>query len=311
VKLSEIGEMEFINTVVKKILGVSKLDDVYHLDGTVYKLDGFPLSFKMDGMDTYDLGWKAVTAGISDVMGKGSIPLQVMVSVGLNPNMELQDALSLFEGVGDSVKYYGANYVGGDTNGTNGDGWIDVAIIGKAQCYKPLSEIKEGDVIVLTNPIGSTSAVFISKILSINVPSQFLLQLKHPIVNRHLPGAMKEMCHMISSSTDLSDGLLISLLKASEASGCGMNLEILPFRKDVLQYINSLRLDSLQLLKYGGEEYETLIFTNPLGVESLMEKLRLFGMRPLILGRAIKETGIYLKGEKMKPMGWDNFKGWS
>jgi thiamine-monophosphate kinase len=121
---------------------------------------------------------------------------------------------------------------------------------------------------------------------------------------------MKEMCHMISSSTDLSDGLLISLLKASEASGCGMNLEILPFRKDVLQYINSLRLDSLQLLKYGGEEYETLIFTNPLGVESLMEKLRLFGMRPLILGRAIKETGIYLKGEKMKPMGWDNFKGW-
>jgi len=85
VKLSEIGEMEFINTVVKKILGVSKLDDVYHLDGTVYKLDGFPLSFKMDGMDTYDLGWKAVTAGISDVMGRAGYLYRSWSLWGLTP----------------------------------------------------------------------------------------------------------------------------------------------------------------------------------------------------------------------------------
>lgn len=162
-KLSELGERKFLTTVVRKLLEHSELDDVYHKDGIVYKMDGFPLSFGFTFSDPYDIGWKSITAAVSDVVAKGSLPNEVMISIGLDPDLEVSDASALMEGIIDSTNYYGGKVVGGDTNGSKkGEGWIDVAIIGKALCYKPLSNAKEGDTIVLTNKIGMTTVAFIS-----------------------------------------------------------------------------------------------------------------------------------------------------
>jgi Thiamine monophosphate kinase len=81
--LSEIGERQLVDFIRKRFNVVD--DDVY-VDlalGLMLKGDGFRLDYTAGGADLYDMGWKAVTATVSDVLSKGGKPLYALISFGL------------------------------------------------------------------------------------------------------------------------------------------------------------------------------------------------------------------------------------
>jgi len=208
-------------------------------------------------MDYYDIGWKAVTGTISDIIFSLASPNIVMASLGLSSDMEVKDAEKIIKGIYDASIYYNARYVGGDTNNSSSSGWIDVAGIGDLLCNKH-PQIDTGDVIVITNKVGFTSNFFISYLSNFKIPifHDAVVKILHPVVNTHLLRVLQRFCNVISYSTDISDGLVITLYNIIKRFGVGIKLETIPIDDKIANLLKTYGYSIFDILKFSGEEYE-------------------------------------------------------
>ncbi len=309
--LEEFGEHEFVQKIVIKYLDEKKLTDVVYLDDLGLKIDGFRLSYTFNFMSYYDLGWKAITATVSDLVTGGIIPKYFMVSLGLKKQTDLTTAESLMKGLKDAISYYKGFLIGGDTNDSS-EGWIDVVGIGDVKCkvkYKANPE----DVVIITNPIFYTSLGFNLIGKNIKIPDKIISKIKHPIVNLSLVNIIKNHCNSISYTTDISDGLLISLYNIIQTSeNIGIRLSKLPVDEYVETLMRKYNISSEELLRYSGEDFESLLIVNKEDAQKVLDELSKYGFNPEIIGKVVRDsTGKVKIGENEVPIhGWDNFRGW-
>ncbi|MFP3201788.1 MAG: AIR synthase related protein [Sulfolobus sp.] len=304
-----ISEHEFISNIISRYTKNTN-DDVYYDGKLLYKIDGFQLSYSFNFMTFYDLGWKAVISSVSDVISRGGIPKTFLVSIGI-PKDKISKLEELVQGVSDAIDYYTGIYAGGDLNSSDGSGWIDVSIIGEAICYKP-PKINEDGLLLITSPIGYTSLIFLSylKSWSIKLPEKAKGKIRHPIVNKQLPEFIKNYCDEIYYSTDVSDGLLISLYNIMERSGKGIRIYNFPIADEVMEVSKEYSISLMDLIKYGGEEFETIFIVKKSQADKIIDELKNLGYNPIIFGEIINEKKIVYKDRKVEKSGWDNFLGW-
>ena len=62
----------------------------------------------------FDLGWKLMTANVSDIAAMGGLPLYALVTLGLPPDTQVEDIRALYEGMLDMARKYEVAIVGGD-----------------------------------------------------------------------------------------------------------------------------------------------------------------------------------------------------
>ncbi len=316
-KLKDIGEHRYIEKNLRKYLDIDSMDDVFFNDENAFKVDGFSLSYKSDYISFYDIGWKAAVATFSDLISAGSYPSLVMSSVGINENMEDAILDEIFRGLSDCVRYYGARYIGGDLNNSSSDGWIDVMGIGKRIAY-PTFKPKKGDLLVLTNPLGYTSLYFLSKFIfkKLELPQYLFLKalekIRHPLVNKLIPNILSSLSGELVYSTDISDGLLISIDKISKRLNMGIDMTSFGIGEDVLDYLKLVepKLDFIDLLKYSGEEFESIFVIHEEVKDRAIELMRSSGLDPVLIGKLSEANIITFNGNSLKITGWDNFKGW-
>ncbi len=315
-KLKDIGEHEYIERIVKKYLDIDNLDDVFWSDGNVFKIDGFSLSFKSKEISLYDIGWKGSISTFSDLIASGSLPIFVMSSIGINSQAEESSLEEILKGLSDCVRYYGAKYVGGDLNSSS-IGWLDVVGVGKKEVTFSFSP-RNGDVLILTNPIGYTSLYFLSKIVSNielpkNIMTKILEKIRHPVINKSLIKVQSYASENLVYSTDISDGLLISLDKLRKRLNMGIELTKFGIANNIIEFIESNRdlgftLD--QLLKYSGEEYETVLVIHKEAEDEVLQHMKKLGFNPVVIGHLSEKNDIIFNNNRVKIAGWDNFKGW-
>ncbi|BCU67273.1 thiamine-monophosphate kinase [Sulfolobales archaeon HS-7] len=307
--LKEIGEKQVIEKVLSQLS--LKHDDVYFDGNMLFKIDGFSLEYKFPFMTYYDIGWKAVTAAVSDIFSRGGSPRYLLGSFGINQGT-VEDVLKLVEGINDASKFYGSKYVGGDINGSSGDGWVDIAVVGENICYKELSEIRPGDMIIISNEIGYTTEVFLSffrNIPDFTFSKLSSLYVKHPVFPKEINKVFANYCEKISSSTDISDGLLISLANVLLANGLGANIINLPYNRRVLTLSHEIGITEDEILKFSGEEFQALLFINPYHANNIIEYMRFLGMNPVVIGSVMASPVIIYGNREIEIHGWDNFKG--
>ncbi|BBG24493.1 thiamine-phosphate kinase [Sulfuracidifex tepidarius] len=315
-KLKDIGEHRYIEENVKKYLDIDNMDDVFFNDGSTFKVDGFSLSYKSEDMSFYDIGWKAAIATFSDLISAGSSPSFVMSSIGINHEMDDTVLEEILRGLSDCVSYYSARYVGGDLNNSPAGGWIDVVGIGKRRAY-PTFEPKKGDLLVLTNPLGYTSLYFLSKfILKLELPQYLFLKalakIRHPLVNKLILNVLSSLSGDLVYSTDVSDGLLISIDKISKRLNMGIEMSSFGIEENILNYLKAItpKIDLIDILRYSGEEFETIVVIHEEAKDRAIDLMRSFGLDPLVIGKLSESNDVTFNGNKVKITGWDNFRGW-
>ncbi|AHC51081.1 thiamine-monophosphate kinase [Sulfolobus acidocaldarius SUSAZ] len=286
-------------------------DDVYVEGKNMYKIDGFQLSYEFNFLESYDIGWRSVIGVISDILSKGGLPKFFLASLGLNKN-RLKEIENILKGISDAVNYYKGSYVGGDTNSSDNSGWIDIVGIGEALCYKSVDNIKRGDKVIITSPIGYNSIIFISYVNNwkISIPLKYKLKYKHPIVNPHLQDIFSQNCDSIHYSLDISDGLIVSLYNLVERSKLGIEITKMPVSEDVLNIANNYKIKLLDLLKFSGEEYESIFVVDKDFYQKIINQMKLLGLNPVVFGEISDRQGVYFNGELIRKTGWDNFLGW-
>ena len=300
-QLKDLGE----RAIVRDFLTLFEIpdDDVYvdSSKGLMLKVDGFRLDYTAGDADLYDMGWKAVTSVISDLISRGGRPIELLLSVGVPKDLDYSVFSSLASAVKDASDYYNVKVVGGDTNEGN---WIDLFGIAEPMCYKPARKVNSKAVLIISEPIGYTETVFNTNKGKNTIFGQ---KLVHPVLRTDILEFFSQFCEKIYYSTDISDGLFVALHNIARRLKVKVVMTQLPLADEVRAAVSA---EPLEFLSKGGEDYATIILLNNDVTDSALSFLEYLGLRPQVIGYTIPGSGVEFEGVEVPERGWDSFKGW-
>ncbi len=225
--------------------------------------------FDLSYCSMYDIGYKSAVVNISDVIAKGAKPTQLFISLAIAQKLTDSDIESFYEGLTDALAPYNALIAGGDTTKSKSDFFISITAMGVVDKSRKIlrSGAKASDNIYVLGRLGE-SAIGLD-----------ILQGNTKLHNQKCVEAHKKPTlfydefqqilntYKVTSSLDVSDGLLQDLSHIAEAS----NVVCEVFNYSNFELVNdaykNAQLDTQResLLKYilgGGEDY-AIAFTSP------------------------------------------------
>lgn len=268
------------------------------LEGVDFDLTYFPLKH---------LGYKAVTAGVSDILAMNAMPEQIMISLGVSSKMSVEALKDLYEGIEFACKELGVDLAGGDMRASMTGLTIGITTIGRARrkalTYR--SGAQFNDLICITGNLG---AAYMGLQL-LEREKRVLADVSNPepqfagheyLLQRYLkPRARKDIIEALAeekivptSMIDISDGLASEVLQICKASKCGARiyLDRIPIAKQTTALAEEMHADPVVAALNGGEDYE-LMFTVPLAMQEQIMRLGLVD----VVGHITREsTGAYL-----------------
>ena len=271
--LKDIGERKLIEIIANMIhsnnsieigddCAAIEMDDHYFLISTdiISEKTHIPSVMK-----PWDIGWFITAINLSDIAAKGGIPLGFLLSMGLKPDMKVDDFQAIIQGVEDCVSTFNASLIGGDTK-EHESMVLSGTIVGmvKKNNFMARFGAKAGDVLAVTGSIGKAAAGYLLIQKKHNDDSINGLIHPYPRINE---GIQLGKTTKVSCCMDLSDGLSSSLYQLSQKNNVGfsVNMDQLPISdhlssifKDSMSH--SMYLDSV--LHFGGD-YELLFTCSP------------------------------------------------
>jgi len=244
------------------------------------------------------LGAKTMAVNISDCAAMGAKPTVAVVSIGLPKDYPMANVEAFYEGLKGWGESYGAQIVGGALR---------------------RSGAKAGDALFVTGTLGDSAA----GLHSLQHPSAKTKEIVPLLIKHHLMplprfnvGRVLSTKRLATSAIDVSDGLSSEIHHLCDESKVGAEIheEALPLSPSLLAYCEAEKLNALDFVLNGGEDYE-LLFTVPLTyISQVVQKVPGETGTPVkSIGRMVPAAkGITLitrKGERLplKAKGFDHF----
>ena len=251
-------------------------------EGVDFDLTYFPLKH---------LGYKAVTAGVSDILAMNGTPEQIVVSLGLSSKLPVEALDDLYEGIAFACREQRLDLVGGDTKASMTGLVLGITAVGAAARDRVVyrSGARKHDLICITGNLGA--AYMGLRLLerekrvlgdAENPEPQFagyeylLEKYLKPRPRTDVVEALAEEGIVPTSMIDLSDGLSGDLLQICKASKCGARiyLDRIPIARQTSVLAEEMHTDPVIAALNGGEDYE-LLFAVPLAVRERVMRLGL------------------------------------
>jgi thiamine-monophosphate kinase len=233
--------------------------------------------FDLAYMPLKHLGYKAVTANLSDIYAMNAKATQITVSVAVSNRFPLEALEELFAGITLAAKEYNVDVIGGDTTSSQKGLIISITAIGEADADELVyrNGASQTDLLVVTGDIGAAYMGLQvlereKQVFQVNPNNQpdldnytYLIerQLK-PEARKDIQGILKALEIQPTSMIDISDGLsseVMHLCKQS-ALGCNVYEDKLPLDPQFISVCEEFNIDSTTIALNGGEDYE-LLFT--------------------------------------------------
>ena len=264
--LGELGELGLLAELERRGLAEGIEHDAAQLrDGLVVTQDALVegVHFRFDLLGWRELGARAVAVNLSDLAASGAEPVALIVSLGLPPEIEVDDVLELYAGLNER----GVPVRGGDT--TRADRvLLSVTALGRSDRVPGRAGACAGDVVVVTGPLGAAGAAFRGGRLP-------------PVPDRIEDG--RRLAAVATSMLDISDGLAQDANHIAERSRCRIVIEL-----ERVPLAPGATIDDLGF----GEDYELLAaVADPLGFAEMGRCEEGSGVELLLDGKATALTG--------------------
>ena len=232
------------------------------------------------------LGYKAITANVSDIAAMYASPDAAVVSLGIPNSVSVEMIDSLYEGILEAAERYAVDIVGGDISGAH-KLVISVTVIGHAGSDDIVfrNGAMPSDLICVTGTLGGSYAGLQilqhrkEQMLSAGPGYQPDLTPHLFVIQRHLrPEARTDSIDRLRSAgirptamIDVSDGLASEVRHICAQSGCSARITSadVPIDDRTRTAATSLDEDPLDYALYGGEEYELLFTISPDNADDL------------------------------------------
>jgi thiamine-monophosphate kinase len=253
--------------------------------------------FRSGWLTPREIGYRAVTAALSDLAAMAARPLGVLVA--LNLSAPYQDAITeLADGIGDAVETAGTRILGGNVSGSDAL-CLTTTVLGAA--YSPLGRngLRRGDFIYVTGRLGGPGAA-VAAWQAGGAPSP-----DHREGFARPTARLREARWLADrgarAAIDISDGLAADLEHLAAASEVGIDVDLAK-----LPLVDGVR-DAVQAAA-SGEEYELLI-----GARDQLDTAefeRTFNLPLTEIARAtprVEGVRFRRRGERVaKPSGYDH-----
>jgi len=273
---SEFKLIESIKEKLDKTQGLSENitgigDDcaVYKISESRYGVFSTDISiegrhFNLKYTSLFNVGYRSMTANISDIYAMGAKPVLALISIGVPKNFTQTMISELYDGISTCAVKYKTYIAGGDTSKSESL-IINISIYGETS--KPIyrSGAKSGDKIYLTGNTG------LSKLGLKALEKRYNTTNFRKSIGKHLkPEPRGDIINYIlekyepASMIDISDGLLSDLGHICKMSKCGFQLHLdkVPVDKEIKNFCDDKKINILDYTLHSGEEFE-LIFTSP------------------------------------------------
>ena len=280
VKVSETGEFKLIERISQLVKESNQFQSGLLIgigdDAAAWKCCGKiqlcttdcliqDVHFDMKFTGWRELGWKSIAVNLSDIAAMGGIPRYALVSLAVPWDTEVEDILTLYEGMIEIANLYGVAIAGGNISASE-KVVINITLHGHSEEMKLLSRssARIGDVIAVTGFTGLSAAGFLmfKKQLSFNKEPSELFRGAHLKPVPRVKEGQTLIKLGVKTAIDISDGLLADLGHICDAS----NVSALIKAGDVpvnSALKNSFKDDYLSLALNGGEDYELLFTASP------------------------------------------------
>ena len=289
------------------------------LEGIHFDLTYYPLRH---------LGYKAVVAGISDIIAAGAKPSHLNLALGLSGKMSLQAVELFMEGVAMACQKYDLDLTGFRPTSSLTGLSISTSAFGFAAKEKSLtrSGAKENDLICVTGDLGAAFMGLqllerekqIMKETGQDQPDfggyDYLLerQLK-PEARIELLTQLEEARLAPTSMSLVREGLAAALIRLCKASGTGCNIyeNKVPVDHSTNTLAEEMEINPLVAALNGGEDYE-MVFTISLDDYQKTEQEGKSLKDVFVIGHITTESKGYTletnAGEEieLKARGWGN-----
>jgi len=259
-----------------------------------------------------DLGWKALTATVSDIGAMGGRPCHALVTFCVPPGTDLD---LLADGVAEAAGRWRCPVVGGDVT-SSAQVVVSVAATGTLEGSEPpvlRSGASAGDLLFVTGPLGASAAgLRVLRARAAGAPGsapgregQAGSRDEDALVDAHrrptarIEEGVAARCAAATAMIDVSDGLAIDLDRLATASGVGLVLHTVPVAPGATE----------EEALGGGEDYELVIAARD--QDRLLDTFEAAGLRaPIEIGRC---TGAHsqreLRGSPLSRVGYEHTLG--
>lgn len=238
------------------------------LEGVHFDLTFFPLKH---------LGYKIVSAAVSDIAAMNGIPSHITIGIALSNRFSVEAVDEIYEGIKFACRDFKVDLVGGDTTSSRSGLIISVSVYGKSSksaiSYRHTA--RPNEILCITGDLGAAYMGLQllereKQVFMVNPEMQPDLDGKDYVIQRQLrPEARLDVIYELNDAgviptamIDVSDGLASDLLHLCKQSGTGAVIfeENLPIDEQTYLAATEMNLSPLTAALNGGEDYE-LLFT--------------------------------------------------
>ena len=255
-------EFECINKISRSLPSLGLGDDCAIIAGkgkklvisTDYFVEGVHFDtayFKLE-----QIGERCSEAAISDIAAMGARPLYLLLSLSVPKTYLIQ---KLVKGIKTSLDRNKIKLIGGDTTKSN-TMFLNITVIGETS--KPIKRngAKPGDLIYITSYTGLSAAGLYA--INNDIKGFNILKKTHKLQTAKIKEGLR-LNSIATAMIDISDGLASELYHLAYASKCDMIIEQLPIHKELITLCKKAKLDPIDFVLYGGEDYELLYTIDP------------------------------------------------
>ena len=253
------------------------------------------IHFLQEHITPFQLGYKAIAVNASDIAAMGGTPMYAFLSISLPSTLDVTWVKKFFDGIDACCKLHNIKLMGGDTNGSKRDIFINVTLIGQAKknLVKYRHSAKPGDLIAVTGNLGD-SALGLELILrgEPNSPNKFINAHYQPKAYIQEGQWLAKQQH-VHAMIDISDGLKKDLERVCKSSRCGaiVDIEKLPYSRGFDR--------NCDLTITGGEDYVLLCTITPENIEKIKTEYEKQFSPLHIIGKITeKENILFLKNDR-------------
>ncbi|MBI4823124.1 MAG: thiamine-phosphate kinase [Nitrospirae bacterium] len=329
-RLSQIGELTLLAEIRKRfskreksiIVGIG--DDGAVIEPSRFLRGQCPLvattdmmvegvHFSLSFATPFQIGFKLISVNVSDIYAMGATPHYALLNVSLKSDTDISNLYSFLDGIDNALKLYKVSLVGGDLSSSPNGMTVSATLIGSVR--KPLMRkgARVGNKIYVTGTLGdSAGGLYLLKKIKrpivlhrpLNTPLRW--DIMRPLLERHLMPFVRDPKSFLKSHAtsmiDISDGLLIDLIRLCDESKVGARIyeDKIPISNELKSACIYLGLNPLQLALKGGEDYE-LLFSAPFSRK----------INAVCIGEITRKERIIIdsKGKELpiKPEGYKHF----
>lgn len=251
--------------------------------------------FDLNYFSFIDLGKKALSVNLSDIAAMAGSPVAAFVTLGIPKHVSEANIADLYTGFSHVAGEFGVAIAGGDLSASPGPFFVSLTVLGEAakNTYKLRSTAVVGDGIYVSGNLGSAAVGFALCAKRRKVENSFVQAFKNPRPRLYLAKILADF-PQVHAAIDLSDGLVQDLSHMMKASSVAAKLDLsaIPTEPDFVATCQKLKLDPVETLLSGGEDYQLCFTMDDAVFVDLKKRLEERKIKVTRIGEVVKSRHI-------------------